>query len=518
MASTAPGLGRRTAQIPRRLGRRALAASHGLLARPVVAGALAGGLVRLPRINDPVTIDVSVYLTIATAWLRGLVPYRDVFDHKGPLVYELFALFELVSPTSPHAVRLLLFALFVVSLASLAALVRRHAGERAAWLAVLVYAVAASGDVYDGADPNLEQLSLPLGIAAIDLADRYAASRRARFAAGAGAAVAGLALFKPQLAFSAPLVGLLLFLPRPGRARALVAAAGAGVLTAGAIMLPYALAGALGAAQHSLLDYNRLYAGAGRVDLFGRAPDEQIDWAISAAGEPFIALAAALGAFSLLVREHRRLVLISGAWAALMLIGAKAGVRDFSHYFVPIVPPLAVLVAAGVASLERRLVVPEPRARSAVTVAVLAPVFLLLALVPARERLTYGTSFALDAQKQVARIVQEVTTPSERVYVATPFEGQTAYWLGERLPASRYIFPAIMPAFPYLFDPPWDEVVRDLERTRPAAIVVMPEAYLDYLQPIIERERLKEVATVRLEFAEEPIRIFARRAPLAAAR
>ena len=45
-------------------------------------------------------VDANCYLTIGRSMLRSLVPYRDLFEQKGPLLYMLHALAALVSDTS----------------------------------------------------------------------------------------------------------------------------------------------------------------------------------------------------------------------------------------------------------------------------------------------------------------------------------------------------------------------------------------------------------------------------------
>ena len=41
--------------------------------------------------------DESVYRVLSLGWLRGKLPYRDLFDHKGPLTYVFYALGLLLS-------------------------------------------------------------------------------------------------------------------------------------------------------------------------------------------------------------------------------------------------------------------------------------------------------------------------------------------------------------------------------------------------------------------------------------
>lgn len=41
--------------------------------------------------------DINIYFTIGKGWINGLIPYMDVFDQKGPIVYLIYALGALIS-------------------------------------------------------------------------------------------------------------------------------------------------------------------------------------------------------------------------------------------------------------------------------------------------------------------------------------------------------------------------------------------------------------------------------------
>ena len=58
--------------------------------------------------------DTNIYFTIGRGMTQGLMPYRDLFDHKGPLLFMLYALGARVSQTSFIGV----FLLETVSLAA----------------------------------------------------------------------------------------------------------------------------------------------------------------------------------------------------------------------------------------------------------------------------------------------------------------------------------------------------------------------------------------------------------------
>ena len=52
-----------------------------------------------PRFND-VNSDLYVFQMIGNSWLYGFLPYRDVYDVKGPFLHLLFGLFAWIRPWS----------------------------------------------------------------------------------------------------------------------------------------------------------------------------------------------------------------------------------------------------------------------------------------------------------------------------------------------------------------------------------------------------------------------------------
>ncbi|MDH6355503.1 hypothetical protein M2132_001848 [Dysgonomonas sp. PH5-45] len=41
--------------------------------------------------------DINVYFTIGKGWMNGLLPYRDLFDHKGPLIFLIYGIGYLIA-------------------------------------------------------------------------------------------------------------------------------------------------------------------------------------------------------------------------------------------------------------------------------------------------------------------------------------------------------------------------------------------------------------------------------------
>ena len=61
--------------------------------------------------------DTNVYMTIGREMLRGAVPYRDLFDHKGLLWYFIYAAANLISTSSYlglYLIEVLSFSFFLL--------------------------------------------------------------------------------------------------------------------------------------------------------------------------------------------------------------------------------------------------------------------------------------------------------------------------------------------------------------------------------------------------------------------
>lgn len=74
------------------------------LAAPLLALVSAAAVLMIATSSSPLYAtnfwtDTNIYFTIGRGMVSGLMPYRDLFDHKGPLLYMMYALAALVSDT-----------------------------------------------------------------------------------------------------------------------------------------------------------------------------------------------------------------------------------------------------------------------------------------------------------------------------------------------------------------------------------------------------------------------------------
>jgi len=69
----------------------------------------------LPSLAYPYGRDQGVFHYVGREWLRGLIPYRDTFDHKPPGIHVIYALAGMVSKNQMWGIRLFeLAAIFIM--------------------------------------------------------------------------------------------------------------------------------------------------------------------------------------------------------------------------------------------------------------------------------------------------------------------------------------------------------------------------------------------------------------------
>jgi hypothetical protein len=482
------------------------------LAIPAVAAAVVALVAQLPYYGDFPGFDMNLLAIVARGWLDGLVPYKDLFFERGPIDYIFLGGIEAIAPQSQFALRSAFVILVVVSAVLLAALVQRHSNRRLAWATAVVYALAASSPLWELHEANTEQIGLPFIVAAVDLADRYSLSGRWWQALGAGAAVAGAFWAKPPVAFAGVLVLALLLLRREGRVRAILFALAGSVVASAVIVAPTVVQGATSDMRWTLTQYLHRYISAGFHDLAHRSLVEQIAWIFNAPGTGFFVLALGLGAISWILGRHRRLVAIGSAWLLLEYAGAKFGVRDFPHYFAPLIPGSAVLICIGADAVAGHLTGLNDRVKEGLALVALLSLATYLVIDTGVQRLASGSPEDDALNEQIASVVNKVTPEGDPIFVAANVNGYQTYWYADRNPSIRFFFPEVMGGSPYVYDRQYVEDARTaLSRHPPPTIVIWPDSLAatgdDYVEPAIRRGGLRQVADIA------GVRIFSRRLP-----
>ena len=181
----------------------------------LVAGTLAAGFA-LPSLVQPFGPDQALYYYVGREWaLRGSVPYRDVYDHKTPLLYLAHAVLVLLTGQNEWAIRAAEIALAVLISVAVASYggwrrARSDGGWRYTFSALLVCGLYyAYFDFWTTGQTEIWCLA-PIVWA------MHRARRRRFLAAGLLLGIAFVAK-PPSLAFSLPLVILIATTIRRGQ-------------------------------------------------------------------------------------------------------------------------------------------------------------------------------------------------------------------------------------------------------------------------------------------------------------
>ena len=417
--------------------------------------------------------------------LHGRVLYRDVVDHKPPLIYLTYAATQALGGRDHGMLLLHLLTILVVwatalLLGRIAARAEAPPDGHTSFAAGLLFVVFTTTLLdFDALAANCElYMLLPL-VASVLLYLRGFAAPRSGALAAAGLLVGVAMLYKYQAAVQLPLYAVHLgFVHR----RRLARLGGAWLALAGGLAVPLAIciglmrrAGALGDALF-WFSFNSAYI---RQGLTSRRSRHGRSGAFRTASCPrsssgILGMRAAAAAWRR--RRQDPVALFVVWWCAASALATTAGGR-FGHYFHQVTAPLAVLAAP-----EAVRVWGARRKASLAAVGLPAVVFLLIGLFHARAARAVG--LAEPDYPTIARFIRARSLPTDELVVwgnvpVLYFEAQRP--LGSRFVFSNYLT-GLSPATRTQSDPgadasanvvgeSWEMFVSDLSTRLPALFV-----------------------------------------------
>lgn len=417
-------------------------------------------LSRLPSFQQPVwNPDEGFLATQARMLAAGGVMYETVVDRKPPLAPLLYqGAFAIFGDQSLWPLRVLAVVAVAVTALLLASIARRRWGDRAGYTASVLCVLASVGlNPEDAQAANFEIFMLPFTAAAMWCADR------GRWTS-AGLAVAGAFLVKQT--GGAVLLPVLFLLWRsapvgPARRRALAS-------TAIGFVVPLVATGLLMGVRQSLFwtvtgsGSYATFAGS-ELHVLGRAMVNTLIFTVGCAG-------LVVPVVTVMRRRlaHRRVLTPDlWVWFAASVLAVLTGFHFFGHYYLQLLPPLALL---GTGALQ-----------------LLTVDWLRMAVVCSTVTCTVFVGWAANAQRpelehsqRLAKVVQAHTEPGDQVL----FWGMHPehYWLADRPPASRYLTAGLLTNFSGGRDGPmvgerhgmegsWPTLLAELDSNPPEVIV-----------------------------------------------
>jgi 4-amino-4-deoxy-L-arabinose transferase-like glycosyltransferase len=446
-------------------------------------------VLRLPAFFTPVfNSDETFLATQAHVLNDGGTLYEDAIDRKPPIVpYVYAATFSFFETTALWSVRVVAMLAVALTALLLAIEARRRYGERAGWIAGILFVVAmVSFAPQDGQAANFEVFMLPSMTAAILFA------RRGRgFLAGVAIAAATLA----KQTGAATLLPVLYLIARARGKRGV-----AGVLAG--FSIPTALV-ALAMGPSQLLYWtvmgNGSYVGMKTMStvvlttfLFMTGM-----WAIC--NLPLLWKVPSAW-------KQRKLFALDGErdtdlwlWVLSAAVSVAVGLRFFGHYYLQLLPPLALL-AAGALSRGSAL-----WARRAVAFA------LVIGFLFSAAGYFIRPGVPEPNYESVARYLSTTTNPDDPIYVwgSVP----EIYWASGRRPATRFLTSSFMTGT-YPGRPPedantgadtqsaWDDFYEDFTAHPPKFFVDTSPAKLRGAQyyPISDFPRLAHIVDTQYKY------------------
>jgi hypothetical protein len=396
----------------------------------VLATAGLAALWRLPFWNAPLTADEGGYSVVARLWAHGRTLYDGAWVDRPQGLILVFRTLHFLGVDSVEALRATAASVGVLVVLATMLVTLRLARETITALAagVLAATVGASPFV-EGFTLSSELLaSLPAVLSLLAFVV-YLERRRPAWLLLAGV-LTGCALLVRQSAFDAGLAAVAYLLWRRRR-HGLAPAAG---LVAAAVV-PVAIAAASASSFHRWWFAVVGYRGTGDSLVTGSPVHRLTQFWDSAPP-----LAAGLGLLVLLAGlGWRRSPLLARLWLGAAVLGVLGGGNFHPHYYLQLVPPLAVLGGLGAARLlggRHRAAAAVVVAAAAATVAWTVPLWFASPTAQAKRIWPHDPHLRTDGA--VARYVRAHTKPGDRVLAL--WAAADLYELSGREPAVRYLW------------------------------------------------------------------------------
>ena len=475
--------------------------------------------VHLFELNGITRWDSAAFLAIGKLLQRGLLLYRDLWDTKPPGIYLYQSAVFAVLPVEVWSLRLTDYLLYVGA----AILFYRLCAVEAHWplalSATAVWLFMNHNPTFNIAGFYTEEYMAMCAIAAVSAALRYWRAGGLRWAAVSGLATAAAIIFKhPGIACAVPVLCLISG-RRPLRALPLYALCSA--LPLAMVVAYFWWRGAWAAFLDCQFLYLLVQQGvtqntqggiAARFQELGARTWERLS------PFPVLLWPAVLGSAVCLLRPSRfRLAALAWLAADLFLIAAQK--FYYEHYFIQVFASAVLVGVIGAAWLLQA----RPRDRAVVRVVRLALCMTVLALVwrplltviARRQPLVAQAWQTLRAgpsqwphhpggpyEAEIGRYVNERTTPDDRLFIYETGTALAAFWTADRLPASRYLF-SIVPQASFARQA---EQLAELERTRPAYIVITGDSVFRHFTPLL----LTRYTLAAVRMGEYRVEIWAR--------
>jgi len=443
-------------------------------------------LCRLRVADIPLERDEGEYAYAGRLILEGVPPYGLAYNMKFPGTYYAYALILALFGRTPWGIHVGLLLVNAGTIVLVYAVGRRLLGAFSGSVAAVSFAFLSIDRWVFGIFAHATHFVMLAAMAGLLVLLRADEDGRASRYFGGGVLFGVAVLMKQHAVFFLPLGAALALWggPRDPVRAMRTGAKRAGTFTAGALV-PFAVTVAVLSAQGVLgrfwfwtFQYARAYVTEVPLSKASSYLAEGFLFVSTANLAMWVLAALGLAGLWLTPWARATRLVVTGLLAASFLATCP-GLYFRGHYFILLLPVVALLVGVAAGSLKSLLSRAVPRgAALAVAVAVLAAAIaaflvterhVLFSMEPrALSRTIYGSSPFIEAQ-QIAEYIKGRTAPSDRIAVVG--SEPEIYFYADRKAATGYIYTyALMEPQPYA-KRMQDEMIREIESAHPRYLV-----------------------------------------------
>lgn len=308
-------------------------------------------------------VDANCYMTVGRAMTEGKMPYRDLFEHKGPIIYILHAAGALISDSSFFGIFLIETAVCIWFLYLCFSLVMRFTGKRFLWPVPLFAMIIYSSQTFCHGD-SAEEFCLPiilysfiLGLPTIE--SGTAMSDKSAFLLGV---LSGIVLWMKfnLLGFYVGAFPVIAFLSRKNGAASIIRMSSIAVLGIAAVSLPVILYFTAENSLYSMTEvyfYNNIFVyGGEKTSLFKNLLN---GFVFTLRFFPLGTLMIVSGTAAAIRSRKKKYAAYGIASLITAFFGTFAGHLSYRYYPLILAPFAVIFGTAAISFISRKIRLPE---------------------------------------------------------------------------------------------------------------------------------------------------------------